>query len=172
MTSKAARFTALAIGLCLSAAAHAEAPGCASPQSRQFDFWVGRWRVSPSDHPDRQVAESLIEKLYRGCGVRENWMPLKGGAGGSLSAYVRADQGWRQTWVDSDGAFVEFKGGWNGKAMVLTGVWPQPGHPTELTRMTYTRGAHGSVRQLGQVSDDGGRTWGPSFDFTYRRATG
>jgi hypothetical protein len=144
--------------------------GCNSAQSHQFDFWVGRWRVSPTAHPEKHVADSLIEKLYQGCGVRENWSPLKGGAGGSLSAYVPADPGWRQTWVDADGAYVEFKGAWNGKAMVLTGRWPQPGHPRQLTRMTYTRGPDASVRQLGEVSDDGGRSWSPGFDFTYRRA--
>ena len=35
--------------------------------------------------------------------------------------------------------------------------------------MTYTPGAGGSVRQAGEQSFDDGRTWQPSFDFTYRR---
>jgi hypothetical protein len=143
---------------------------CDSPESHQFDFWVGRWRVSPNGKPGQHVADSLIEKLYRGCGVRENWMPLKGGGGGSLNAYVPTAKVWRQTWIDSDGARVEFEGRWTGSAMVLTGNWPQPGHPAQLTRMTYTRAADGSVRQLGETSDDAGRSWQPSFDFIYRRA--
>jgi hypothetical protein len=143
--------------------------GCDSVQSRQFDFWVGRWSVSPNGHPDRHVADSLIEKLYQGCAVRENWSPLQGGAGGSLSSYVAGEDAWRQTWVDATGARVDFKGGWDGRAMVLTGLWPQPGHPTRLTRMTYTRQADGSVRQLGESSDDGGKSWQPSFDLIYRK---
>jgi hypothetical protein len=151
-------------------ATRAQANGCDSPESHQFDFWVGRWSVSPNGHPDRHVADSLIEKLYQGCGVRENWMPLKGGAGGGLNAYVSADKGWRQVWIDAAGSFAEFKGGWNGKAMVLTGVWPQPGHPTQITRMTYTPAADGSVRQFGETSDDGGQTWQEGFDLVYRRA--
>lgn len=145
------------------------APGCASAEARQFDFWVGQWRVFKTGAPDKQVSTSLIEKLYGGCAIRENWMPASNHPGGSLSAFVPADKGWRQTWVDADGSWVEFKGGWNGAAMVLTGVWPQPGHPTQITRMTYTKGPDGSVRQLGETSDDGGRTWQPGFDFTYRR---
>jgi hypothetical protein len=36
--------------------------------------------------------------------------------------------------------------------------------------MTYTKSADGSVRQAGLASKDGGQTWIPSFDFTYRRA--
>lgn len=143
--------------------------GCDSAESHQFDFWVGRWSVSPTAHPDGHVADSLIEKLYLGCAVRENWMPKAGGGGGSLNAWVPAERVWRQTWVDSSGARADFKGGWDGHAMVLTGVWPQPGHPTQLTRMTYTPNADGSVRQSGESSDDNGKTWQPSFDLTYRR---
>jgi hypothetical protein len=160
---------ALLASLPLGAPARAVGAGCSSPQSHQFDFWVGHWRVTPTGQPGRHVADSLIEKLYLGCGVRENWAPRKGGPGGSLNAYVPAEKGWRQTWVDSQGSYVEFKGGWTGKAMVLTGRWPQPGHPGQLTRMTYTKGADGSVRQLGEVSDDDGKTWKPGFDLTYWR---
>lgn len=144
------------------------APGpCATPEHGQFDFWVGRWKVSPTSR-DRVVAESLIERLYDGCAVRENWMPKAGAGGGSLNAYVPADRGWRQVWVGKDGEWVEFRGGWTGQAMVLTGEWPD-GRPRTV-RMTYTKASDGSVRQLGEESRDGGRSWSPSFDFTYRRA--
>jgi hypothetical protein len=54
--------------------------------------------------------------------------------------------------------------------MVLTGLWPQPGHPRQMTRMTYRRLADGSVEQLGVTSDDNGKTWQPGFDFVYRKA--
>jgi hypothetical protein len=117
-------------------------------------------------HPDRKVAQSLIESLYLGCAIRENWRVGQPGGGGSLSSYVPAEKGWRQTWVDASGARVEFTGGWTGQAMV------QPGHPTQLTRMTYSRQPDGAVRQMGETSDDRGKTWRPSFDFIYRKAAG
>ncbi len=142
---------------------------CDTPQSHQFDFWVGKWEVFPKAAPQRKVADSLIEKLYSDCAVRENWMPLKGGAGGSFSAYVPARNEWRQTWI-SAGGFADFTGSFNGSSMVITGVWPQPGHPTQQTRMTYTPQADGSVEQAGETSDDNGTTWQPSFDFIYRKA--
>ena len=145
-------------------------PGCTAPESRQFDFWVGGWDVYVNGHPDKKVARSLIETLYQGCAIRENWQPGRPSAGGSLSSYVPAEKGWRQTWVDSSGSRVEFTGGWTGQAMVLTGMWPQAGHPTQLTRMTYSRQPDGAVRQLGETSDDQGKTWQPSFDFIYRKA--
>jgi len=141
---------------------------CLSPEFSQFDFWVGRWDVSATGKP-AVVAHSLIEKVY-GCGIRENWAPNNGQDGGSLSIYVPAEKGWRQTWIDSGGAHVDFKGGWTGKAMVLTGDWPGPDGKPNLVRMTYTLGADGSVRQAGEASADDGKTWKPAFDFTYRKA--
>ena len=121
------------------------------------------------------VAHSLIESVYNGCGVRENWMPLKAeNSGGSLNSYVSAERLWRQTWIDSSGARVDFQGGWNGTTMILEGYWRDflaPGKGATV-RMTYSRAADGSVRQLGETSGDGGKTWRPGFDFTYRPARG
>jgi hypothetical protein len=152
-----------------AAAAQPAPPACATPEHRQFDFWVGRWQVSPTGQAN-VVAESLIERLYGGCAVREHWMPKANPGGGSLNSYVPAEKAWRQTWVGSGGERVEFKGGLSAGAMVLTGDWPGPDGKPRLIRMTYTRGPEGSVRQLGEQSLDAGRTWAPSFDFTYRPA--
>jgi hypothetical protein len=143
--------------------------GCTAAENLQFDFWVGRWDVFAATDPDRKIAESVIEKLYRGCAIRENWQPGAAG-GGSLSAYVPADRGWRQTWVDSSGAWVEFRGGVSGGAMLLQGVWPQPEKPRQIMRMTYTVRPDGAVQQRGDTSDDDGRSWQPNFDFIYRRS--
>ncbi len=145
---------------------------CASSEYRQFDFWVGRWDVYPTGQ-DKLIAHSLIESVYGGCGVRENWMPLSGADGGSLNIYVPREDAWRQTWIDSQGARVEFKGGWTGRAMVLEGLWSNVLGPGEdaLVRMTYTKAGDGTVRQFGEMSQDQGETWTSGFDFTYRPAT-
>lgn len=145
---------------------------CASTESRQFDFWVGHWDVYSKKAPQKLVAHSLIEKLYSGCAIRENWMPIApGGDGGSLNSYRPENGIWRQTWTDSSGAWVEFTGKWSGTAMVLDGIWPQPGHPKQRTRMTYTALPGGAVEQLGESSDDDGKSWQPSFDLIYRPAS-
>ncbi len=144
---------------------------CSAPEYRQFDFWVGKWDVYPTG-TDNLVSHSLIERVYGGCGVRENWMPHSGEGGGSLNIYVPREKAWRQTWIDSRGARVDFSGGWRSGAMVLKGLWADilgPGKDA-LVRMTYTKAEDGSVRQLGEVSEDSGKTWAPSFDFTYRKA--
>ncbi|RYD63493.1 MAG: hypothetical protein EOP58_11305 [Sphingomonadales bacterium] len=147
-----------------SAPTPATAP-CASANHRAFDFWIGKWDVTPfAGGP--LVAHSRIEGLYDGCAIRENWMPLKGSGGGSLSNYDA--EGWHQTWVDSSGARVLFEGGYQGEAMVLTGHWRGIANGKDgLVRMTYTRQPGGAVRQKGDVSADNGQTWTPSFDFLY-----
>jgi hypothetical protein len=159
---------AAAQGVSVAPAAAASTPSaaaaCTAPENRQFDFWVGRWDVyGPKG---RQVAHSLIEKLYNGCGIRENWMPFNNQTGGSLNIYLPAEKHWEQFWIDSGGSRAIFIGGWNGKAMVIQGKWGRP-----LVRITYTPNADHSVRQFGEQSTDEGKTWTPSFDFTYRPAT-
>jgi len=151
-----------------SQTAPSQPAGCTSEQSRQFDFWVGSWEVFAANNLETKVADSLIERLYGGCAIRENWMPLRGGSGGSLNAYISSTQKWRQTWADSSGSFVDFEGSFMNGKMVLQGVWPQPGHPNQLTRMTYSRLENGWVRQRGESSDDNGTTWVMSFVFIYK----
>jgi len=144
--------------------------GCNTPQQAQFDFWVGEWDVFPYGK-ETQVASSKIEKLYNGCAIRENWMPKKGSGGGSLSNFDPRSGRWQQVWIGSQAGRVEFDGGFTDGKMVLTGNWPNvlgPGRDA-LIRMTYSRESDGSVRQLGEQSVDQGLTWGPSFDFIYRR---
>ena len=143
--------------------------GCTSAESHQLDFWVGHWNVSPKAAPQRKVATSLIEKLYSGCAISENWMPLRSGDGGSFSSYLADKHVWQQLWVDSSGSWVTFTGGWDGNAMVLEGVWPQPGHPQQKTRMSYRLLPDGTVEQSGVTSDDNGKTWQSGFDLIYTR---
>jgi len=146
-------------------------PACTTPEFRQFDFWVGRWDVYPTG-TDQLVAHSLIENLYAGCAIRENWMPLpgQGGPGGSLNVYRPAEHRWRQTWTDAGNSLVDFYGGIEGGKMVLTGTRPGPNGAEFLVRMEYSRNPDGSVRQVGTRSADHGATWQPRYDFTYRPA--
>ncbi len=158
----------LAAALALAAAATPALAACEGPEHRQFDFWVGRWDVSPTGAA-QVVGQSLIEKVYNGCGIRENWMPANGQDGGSLNIYLPASKAWTQTWIDSAGTQAVFTGGWNGQTMVIEGEWTQANGAPRRVRMTYRPNPDGTVRQSGEASLDGGKTWKPSFDFTYRR---
>ena len=149
-------------------------PACEAPEHRQLDFWVGRWDVYVTG-TDQRVARSLIENLYGGCAIRENWMPLGGaGGGGSLNSWRPAERRWRQAWTDSAGNWRDFYGGMEGEAMVLATTVPAPipDGRMALFGIRFTRGADGTVRQQGTFSLDNGATWRPRYDLTYRRSSG
>lgn len=161
------------LALALQAAAAGPA-GCSSPESHQWDFWLGSWEVRPNG-ADVIIAHSLVEKKYTGCAIRENWMP-KGreiaGGGGSLSFYDPARKQWRQVWIDSSGTRVDLDGGFKDGVMAITGTWDNfiaPGK-SALVTMRYQLLPNGEVRQWSEASTDGGRTWAKGFDFLYRRA--
>lgn len=143
---------------------------CTAPGYRQFDFWVGEWEVTPNG-TDKIVAHSLIESLYGGCAIRENWMPLTREDGGSLNSFLPALGVWRQIWTDSQGSWNVFEGGRVGDAMVLLGhrLGNDPKDSAILARMTFTPLEDGSVRQHGEHSSDFGQTWQTSYDFIYRK---
>lgn len=161
--------TALLFAQAASAQAVPPVLPCGDKAHAAFDFWVGEWDVYPSGK-NTLVAHSRIEKLYGGCAIRENWMPLKGTGGGSLSNLDPATGRWHQEWIGSAPGRVEFDGGPVGDRMVLTGFWRGSGPKGEdgLTRMTYSKAADGSVRQLGEFSRDQGLSWLTTFDFIYR----
>lgn len=138
-------------------------PKCDAPEHRQFDFWIGEWEAfNPKGQP---AGKSVIEGVYDGCGVRENWKSPRV-SGGSLNMWDRTDKVWKQNWIDSTGSRLDFTGGWNGSAMVLTGK----DNDGVLHRMTFTPKADGTVRQHGEASKDDGKAWETEYDFTYRRA--
>jgi hypothetical protein len=151
-------------------ASPAPPPACESPEHGQFDFWVGRWDVYRPD-TGKLVAHSLIEKLYAGCAIRENWMPLQGTGGGSLNSYRPDEKKWRQTWTDSANGWNEYSGGLEKGVMTLTGTAHAPSGPPAPIRMTYEAKPDGSVVQTGYRSVDDGRSWQLQYQFVYRRST-
>jgi hypothetical protein len=146
-------------------------PACATPEHRQFDFWVGTWNVYRTG-TEVLAGRNVIESLYGGCVIRESWSSQGGSGGSSFNSWLPNDRIWRQTWVDGSNSYAVFEGRYENDRMVLTGHWPGAAGPgtNPLVRMTYSRVEGGAVRQLGEQSLDGGQTWAPNFDFTYRPA--
>ena len=70
---------------------------CRAEAFRQFDFWVGDWKVFSL--AGTFVATSRIVMKLDGCIVEENWAPLNGIRGRSLNSYDAESGVWRQTWV-------------------------------------------------------------------------
>lgn len=145
----------------------APAPNCSAAEFRQLDFWEGEWTVFDTA-AGYQVGSSRIERLMLGCGIRESYEAPKapGGSysGTSYSAFDRKDGQWHQMYIDINGNVSWFTGGLVGRDMVL--LAPTRGGGQQ--RMTYRPGTDGSVQQIGELSTDEGKSWKPSYDYTYR----
>jgi hypothetical protein len=164
---------ALAAALMLSAPHSEEAPSCATePDLRLLDFWVGDWEVFVGE---TLVGRNRIEPVLGGCAITETWTDRRGNEGRSLFYYLPAERTWRQVWV-TDRALAQ--GGLKEKTLVerleqgglrFQGEVRRSAGPAYLDRTTLLPGPRGSVRQIIEVSSDGGATWQATFDARYVR---
>lgn len=138
-------------------------PRCDSPEFRQFDFWVGEWDVTSGGQP---AGSNRITVEEDGCVVHEHWRGARGGTGQSFNFYDRADGRWHQVWVSNSGNVLSLSGAFVAGALVLEGERME-GSRTVRHRLSFTPNADGTVRQLWEMSTDGGTTWSTSFDGLY-----
>ena len=141
-------------------------PCVASPQHRQFDFWVGEWDVI---NKDTKIATSSIQRIVSDCIIFENYSQLDGYTGKSFNFFDAALGKWRQTWVDRMGSVSEFTGEFKDNAMRFEGETHRRDGVKVLRRMTLFNLGPERVRQYSERSLDGGKTWSVAYDFTYLR---
>jgi hypothetical protein len=145
----------------------AAAPGgdaCQGPEHREFDFWEGEWTVRSPD--GERLGRNRIRVVAGGCALREVWRGAGGSVGTSLN-FRSGDSGrWHQVWVGGDGGILRLEGGLRDSRMVLEG--DRPGRDVR-DRISWTPRDDGTVRQLWEISRDGGESWETVFDGIYER---
>lgn len=158
-----ARFMAL-----VAQAEKNQAPCDYRSESRQFDFWVGEWKVVNTTELT-PVGHSHIERTIGNCVIWENWTSLGASAysGKSYNIYNADLQRWEQFWVDNRGELIHFFGSLVGGVMDFH-TEPMSGKALIRRLRFYNLGAD-RVRQLSEGSEDGGKTWTVEYDFTYNR---
>lgn len=147
-------------------------PACADEASfHELDFWLGEWVVEVQG---REVGRNRIEKVLNGCAVMEHWRSARGGEGKSLFYHVPATGAWKQVWVTGRATST---GGVKEKELVerlegggvrFQGEIPLVGGGSVLDRTTLTPLDGGRVRQVIEISEDGGESWSVTFDAVYR----
>jgi hypothetical protein len=134
-----------------------------------LDFWLGSWVVSwaggghGTNVIRRILDDRVIEESFDGSDA--DGLPM----GRSLSVMDTATGSWRQTWVDTTGAYLAFVGvevngriGFQRQA-VLDGT-------AVLQRMVWTDVSADEFRWQWQRSTDDGASWDVTWEIDYRRA--
>ncbi|HEY7235959.1 MAG TPA: hypothetical protein VH539_17510 [Gemmatimonadaceae bacterium] len=137
-------------------------------ESHLFDFWIGEWKVVNAQ--GQAAGKSSVQQILSQCVIFENWTDRQGGEGKSFNAYNTDVQMWQQFWTDQYGRVTEYResertpeGGLRFLAHQILSKQPS------LIRMTFTPIDKNTVRQFGETSTDGGKTWTTSFDLYYHR---
>lgn len=138
---------------------------CDRAPFREFDFWLGEWRVTAGG---KVIATSRIESILGGCVILESYEDPSGYRGKSFNFYDSHLDKWRQTWVDTTGSVSEFSGTVRDGAMRYEGETHRQGRRI-LRRMTVSDQGRDRVRQFSEQSTDEGATWTMAYDFVYFR---
>jgi Protein of unknown function (DUF1579) len=147
--------------------------GCSSLESRQFDFWTGEWDATwpGAKAGEVQHGKNTIQKILDGCVIREQFdggdaSPLRGL---SVSAYSPRLQKWQQTWVDNQGAYLDFVGEFKEGQMVLSRHARNPKGDEIVQRMVYKNITPDSFDWSWEQSSDGGGAWSVIWPIHYVR---
>ena len=143
--------------------AHAEPVTLELDAARQFDFWLGEWDCSWSDDSGRHLGTNSVYLDLGGVVVVENFdgRPSLDFQGLSFSVYDRKARRWKQTWVDSQGDYLDFVGGFADGVMELrrtaSSTTPGPssacaGRTSNATRSTGRGSARTTAARRGTPS--------------------
>jgi len=151
----------------LSAADRNARPCAFDEQHRQLDFWVGDWDVAtPAGQP---AGESHVEVILGTCVIFENWTGFQGMTGKSFNFIDPETHAWHQTWVNDKGGVHDYDGEFSDHAMCYRRKTKDASGQITLHKMTLFDLEPGHVRQLGESSTDGGKTWTTTYDLHYHR---
>jgi tetratricopeptide (TPR) repeat protein len=143
-------------------------PCAASPEHRQFDFWIGEWDVQNSQ--GQPAGSSSIQLILGDCTIFENWTSANGAyTGKSFNLYNSSLKKWQQFWVDDKGGVLEFTGEYKDGELRYTGESLDPQGNRITHHLTFFNLSPTRVRQLWEQSTDGGKTWTTVFDGLYVR---
>jgi hypothetical protein len=149
---------------------HAEPLTLQLDAGRQFDFWLGEWDCSWDDGDHRHVATKSVYLDLGGKVVVENFdgRPSLDFQGLSFSVYDRTARCWKQTWVDSEGSYLDFTGSFENGVMELRRDGELDGAPA-IFRMRWENIERDSFDWSWQRSDDDGETWTSLWEIEYSR---
>jgi hypothetical protein len=143
---------------------------CSDPNANQFDFWLGEWQATWKDSTQASGeahATNNISKILGGCVIFEQFnSPAL--MGKSHSVYNIRTGKWHQTWVDNQGAYLDFIGEWEGDKMILSRSVEIKGKKV-MQRMVWHNISPEAFDWNWEGSKDTGKTWNVNWQIRYTR---
>ncbi|HET9911672.1 MAG TPA: DUF1579 family protein [Anaerolineales bacterium] len=130
----------------------------------QFDFWLGEWDVTWGEDGK---GTNRIARILDGKIIQENFNTSEF-QGISVSSYDPERRLWCQTWVDSNGTYLDFTGKFEDGKMILARDAIVKGEACKQ-RMVWYDIQDNKLEWNWERSDDGGSTWRVLWQIHYTR---
>ena len=130
----------------------------------QFDFWLGEWDVTwgedgkGKNHILRIMDDKIIQENFTAPDL----------IGMSVSSYDAERKLWCQTWVDNNGSYLDFTGGFENEKMILSRDAIVRGQACKQRMVWFNIGAN-QFDWNWERSDDGGQSWRALWEIKYTR---
>ncbi|MGH9322695.1 MAG: hypothetical protein ACRD21_08435 [Vicinamibacteria bacterium] len=134
---------------------------------RGMDFWIGNWDVETSE--GKPAGKSQIELILGSCIILETWAGTGGYEGKSFNLFHPSTGRWEQIWVDNMGQITKYEGEAKDGDIYYRAESRDPDGTPALRKMTFYRKGPDQVRQFGESSKDGGKSWTVDYDLLYKR---
>jgi hypothetical protein len=141
---------------------------CSSPESSQFNFWIGEWELTWND---TSKGTNSVKRVLDGCAVQENFNDaVNSFTGMSWSIYNPQAAIWQQTWIDNQGGYIVLTGKFEKGEMILaTKPVLSSGGKQSLSRMIFYNIRPDSFDWNWESSTDGGKAWKLNWKIHYQR---
>ena len=130
----------------------------------QFDFWLGEWDVTwgedgkGKNHILRIMDDKIIQENFSAPDL----------IGMSVSSYDAERKLWCQTWVDNNGSYLDFTGGFENEKMILSRDAIVRGQACKQ-RMVWFNIEANQFDWNWERSDDRGQSWRALWRIKYTR---
>jgi hypothetical protein len=145
-----------------------------TPDSSSMDFWVGDWALIWDDGDGKTgQGTNRIERVLGGMVIQENFEAKQGKIAGyvgkSWSVYNKRTGEWKQTWVDNQGAYLDFEYQQDGEKKMFARSFIGPAGKTVQQRMVFRDIQENSFTWDWESSTDLGETWKLQWQIKYVR---